>query len=68
MIVLRKGVYHYHATCHTCYVEGITDSPIERICPNCGDIMVVFELQKPLKMAFVEAYDYKSNHEEGGEE
>jgi hypothetical protein len=68
MILLRKGVYHYRAMCHTCHAEGITDPPIDRYCPNCGDMMVVFALQKPLKMAFVEAYDYKSNQKKGGEE
>lgn len=68
MIVLQKGACHYHATCHTCHTEAITDSPIGCICPNCGDLMVVFLLQKPLKMAFVEAYDYKSSQEKGGEE
>jgi rRNA maturation endonuclease Nob1 len=67
MIVLRKGAYHYHAMCHTCHTEAIMNLPINHICPNCGDLMVVFELQKPLKMAFVEAYDYKSN-QEGGKE
>lgn len=67
MIVLQKGVCHYGAICHTCHIQAITDSPIDRICPNCGDLMVVFELQKPLKMAFVEAYDYKSNQKKGGE-
>lgn len=60
MIILRKQICHYRAVCHICHIEGITDSPIDRICPNCGDIMVVFELQKPLKMAFVEAYNYKT--------
>lgn len=65
MIVLQKGAYHYRAICQ-CSTQAITDSPLDRVCPYCGDLMVVFELEKPLKMAFVEAYDYKLEQNEGG--
>ena len=68
MIVLKKGGYNYHATCLTCHTEAIMNLPISHICPNCGDLMVVSELQKPLKMAFVEAYDHEKNQKEGVEE
>lgn len=58
MVVLERGVHHYHAICHSCHTEALTDHPWDRTCPCCGDLMVVFELQKPMKMVFVEAYSY----------